>query len=328
MNNNATVENSLHNRVDGLVKHASRINTPKYMTNISINYTAPKLRTILISDLIYTYKMCESTAFKVPSWETKRNSIACFRYCLKHLGMTEDMDTRYLGGRHPKTGLPLGKHLIRTMPESFQRVKVAKSLFSKGMVEFYEERGIETSYFATWTTLVVRAKPTKQFIPDRIIENVIAKCEAEKDNRTHFYMGYLLCYGLGLRNSEMRRAKWDDLYEDLDGNKCIRIHAPKSGGEFQDRPCDPYYWDKLMEMRGFGTIVKASSKEMRELFPQFLKNECGIKERRAVHLLRKYCGHRLMRSNGIYPASKALGHADTKITDMIYSGLPTLKATA
>jgi len=67
---------------------------------------------------------------------------------------------------------------------------------------------------------------------------------------------------------------------------------------------------------------------MRELFPQFLKNECGIKERRAVHLLRKYCGHRLMRSNGIYPASKALGHADTKITDMIYSGLPTLKATA
>ncbi len=136
MNNNATVENTLHNRVDELITYSARINTPKYMTDITINYTPPKLRTILISDLIYTYKMCESTAFKVPSWETKRNSIACFRYCLKHLGMTEDMDTRYLGGRHPKTGLPLGKHLIRTMPESFQRVKVAKSLFSKAWLSF------------------------------------------------------------------------------------------------------------------------------------------------------------------------------------------------
>ena len=88
MNNNAIAENALHNNEVVLRNCCSFNNTPKYMT-VSINYTAPKLKTILISDLIYTYKMSESTAFKVPSWETKRNSIACFRFCMKHLGMTE-----------------------------------------------------------------------------------------------------------------------------------------------------------------------------------------------------------------------------------------------
>ncbi|NBR20380.1 MAG: hypothetical protein EBT88_08610 [Proteobacteria bacterium] len=61
-------------------------------------------------------------------------------------------------------------------------------------------------------------------------------------------------------------------------------------------------------------------------FPRFLMNECNLGNR-AVHLLRKYCGHRIMRSNGIYAASKALGHTNLSITDKVYSGLPTLKAT-
>ena len=80
-----------------------------------------------------------------------------------------------------------------------------------------------------------------------------------------------------------------------------------------------YFFDDL--------ILNCSQVTIRERFAQFLKEECGVKERFAVHLLRKYCGHRLMRSNGIYPASKALGHKDTKLTDAIYSGLPTISAT-
>ena len=74
-------------------------------------------------------------------------------------------------------------------------------------------------------------------------------------------------------------------------------------------------------------ILDAAHNFMFRTFPKFLKEECGVKERRCVHLLRKYCGHRIMKTNGIYAASKALGHTDTKITDKIYSGLPTIQAS-
>tara|TARA_R110000824_G_C15144312_1_gene670333 strand:+ start:151 stop:888 length:738 start_codon:yes stop_codon:yes gene_type:complete len=242
--------------------------------------------------------------------------------------MSLDLDTRYLGGRHPESGLILPKHFLRNFPEGAQRLKLSKSLFSRGMIEWYDEIGIETSYMVNWTTTVVKQQPVKSFVPTNDINVIIEKCESIKETKPIFYKAYLLAYGLGLRNSEMRRAKWSDLYEDVEGNKCIRIHNPKCGGEFQDRPCDPTFWDKVMEMRDFNDrILNCGQVKIREYFAQFLKEECGVKEKYAVHLLRKYCGHRLMRSNGIYPASKALGHADTKLTDQIYSGLPTISAT-
>jgi integrase len=244
------------------------------------------------------------------------------------LEMSLDLDTRYLGGRHPESGLILPKHFLRNFPEGAQRLKLSKSLFSRGMIEWYDEQGIETSYMVNWTTTVVKQQPVKSFIPTNDINVVIEKCESIKHTKPIFYKAYLLAYGLGLRNSEMRRARWSDLYEDIEGNKCIRIHNPKCGGEFQDRPCDPTFWDKVMEMRDFNDLIlNCKQVQIRERFAQFLKEECGVKEKYAVHLLRKYCGHRLMRSNGIYPASKALGHADTKLTDQIYSGLPTISAT-
>ena len=82
-----------------------------------------------------------------------------------------------------------------------------------------------------------------------------------------------------------------------------------------------------MEMRDFSEkIIDVNTHTMRNKFPKFLMNECNLGNR-AVHLLRKYCGHRIMRNNGIYAASKALGHTNLSITDKVYSGLPTLKAT-
>ncbi len=87
----------------------------------------------------------------------------------------------------------------------------------------------------------------------------------------------------------------------------------------------------LQDLRGSeasdALVLDTTGYYLRHSFTRFLKDECGVKETYPVHLLRKYCGHRIMRSDGIYAASKALGHADTKITDRIYSGLPQLKAS-
>ena len=95
----------------GLSRSGNRLNqknitsnsTPLNLNNITLNYTPAPKQVILISELIYAYKSCESTLFRVPNWNTKGNCISNFRYVLKILGMTEDMDTRYLGGRHPKS---------------------------------------------------------------------------------------------------------------------------------------------------------------------------------------------------------------------------------
>lgn len=321
--------NALHTSRIDLDNRGHLPQTPRTMSNnIVLNYEKPPARTILLSELIFAYKDCRSTSFNVPKYETMRNCANAFKYVMDKLEMSLDLDTRYLGGRHPESGLILPKHFLRNFPEGAQRLKLSKSLFSRGMIEWYDEQGIETSYMVNWTTTVVKQQPVKSFIPTNDINVVIEKCESIKHTKPIFYKAYLLAYGLGLRNSEMRRAKWSDLYEDIEGNKCIRIHNPKCGGEFQDRPCDPTFWDKVMEMRDFNDLIlNCKQVQIRERFAQFLKEECGVKEKYAVHLLRKYCGHRLMRSNGIYPASKALGHADTKLTDQIYSGLPTISAT-
>ena len=321
--------NALHTGLIELDRKGIFSKTPKNMSNnIVLNYEKPQARTVLLSELIFAYKDCRSTSFKVPKYETQRNCANAFKYVLKKLEMSLDLDTRYLGGRHPESGLTLPKHFLRKFPEGADRLKLSKSLFSRGMIEWYDEIGIETSHMANWQTIVVKAKPVKSFIPTNDINVIIEVCESVKNTKPIFYKAYLLAYGLGLRNAEMRRAKWSDLYQDVEGNKCIRIHKPKSGGDFQDRPCDPTFWDKVNEMRDFNDLIlNCKQVQIRERFAQFLKEECGVKEKFAVHLLRKYCGHRLMRSNGIYPASKALGHKDTKLTDQIYSGLPTISAT-
>jgi len=320
---------ALHKKLISINRKSILSDTPRNMSNnIVLNYKKPPARTILLIELIYAYKDCRSTSFNIPNYETQRNCANAFRYVLEKLEMSVDLDTRYLGGRHPESGLILPKHFLRNFPEGAQRLKLSKSLFSRGMIEWYDEIGIETSYMVNWTTTVVKQQPVKSFVPTNDINVIIEKCESIKETKPIFYKAYLLAYGLGLRNSEMRRARWSDLYEDIEGNKCIRIHNPKCGGEFQDRPCDPTFWDKVMEMRDFNDLIlNCGQVKIREYFAQFLKEECGVKEKYAVHLLRKYCGHRLMRSNGIYPASKALGHADTKLTDQIYSGLPTISAS-
>ena len=175
----------------------------------------------------------------------------------------------------------------------------------------------------------------RAFIPTESIDLITAKCEEARFSRPDIYLAYLLGYGLGLRRSEIARAKWSDFYSTLDGNKLIRVWQPKSikrakPTDFEDRPCDPTYWNMLQDLRGADSdalVINASKDFLRRVFFNFLKDECQVTETYPIHLLRKYCGHRIMRSDGIYAASKALGHADTKITDRIYSGLPQLKAS-
>ena len=308
------------------------------MTNtpIVLNFVAPPLRVVQISELIYNYLDCKAVNFTPPSYKTMKACAGVFRLVLKDLEMNEDMDTRYLGGTHPKYNLTLPAHYAQVFPEHKERLRRAKSLFSRNMCEYYVSVGIEARFFSNWTAHRVAPIGVKAFIPTDAIDRIIAKCEEVRFQRPNLYLAFLLGYGLGLRRSEMKRVKWSDFYSTLDGNKLIRVWQPKSikrakPTDFEDRPCDPTYWNMLQDLRGSAAsdalVLDTTDWYLRHFFTSFLKDECGVKEMYPVHLLRKYCGHRIMRSDGIYAASKALGHADTKITDRIYSGLPQLKAS-
>jgi len=305
-------------------------------TTIALDYQAPPLRVIPIHELIYTYMDCRAVNFTPPAWKTMKACAGIFRLVLKDLGMTTDMDTRYLGGTHPQYNLTLPAHFAQVFPEHKERLRRAKSLFSRNMCEYYVQCGIEARFFANWTAHRVAPIGVKAFIPTDAIDRITKKCEEARFSRPNIYLAYLLGYGLGLRRSEIQRAKWSDFYTTLDGNKLIRVWQPKSikrakPTDFEDRPTDPTYWNMIQDLRGDAdldaTVLNATKDFLRRVFFRFLKDECQVTETYPIHLLRKYCGHRIMRSDGIYAASKALGHADTKITDRIYSGLPQLKAS-
>ena len=317
----------------------SQPHTPNRLMNttIQLDFVPPPLRYVKISELISTYMDCRSTKFKPPAHETMLVRRGALLLILKDLEMNPDeYDTRYLGGTHPKYNLPLPEHYARCFPNSKGRLKNAKPIFGKDMCAWYEECGIDPRFFANWQAYRSKVPAIATFLPTEEINVVIKKCEEVRFKQPNIYLAYLLTYGLGMRRSEARRAKWSDLHASVDGNKLVRIWQPKSihgakATDYEDRPCDPTFWHKLHDLRSSASvdalILDTIVSFMPEEFNSFLKYACDIVTHRRIHLLRKYCGHRIMRSDGIYAASKALGHADTKITDQIYSGLPQLKAS-
>jgi hypothetical protein len=239
--------------IEGIYYNNPTIN----MTNtpIQLNFVAPPLRVVKISELIYTYMDCRAVNFTPPAYKTMKACAGIFRLVLKDLGMNVDMDTRYLGGTHPQYNLTLPAHYAQVFPEQKERLRRAKSLFSRNMCEYYVTCGIEARFFANWTAHRVSPLVVSAFIPTQAIDRITKKCEEVRFERPNIYLAYLLGYGLGLRRSEIKRVKWSDFYSTIDGNKLIRVWQPKSikrakPTDFEDRPTDPTYWNLLQDMRG------------------------------------------------------------------------------
>ena len=287
-----------------------------------------------IGDLYWTYESNRLPIGKQASDDTKRKNVVAMRRILGKYGIDDDCDIRYFAKKQPN-GQPIAEHYAQ-FERKVTDVRMARSLFSKGWIKYYKDRcGIDTSFFNNWIALSLASVKVKPFHADERERVLIEeKCAHLKELDVELYKAYALAYGLGLRSSEIQRAKYSDLWE-TEGNKIIRIWSPKGvaddevdGVGFQDRPCDPSWWELIMEFKSGedDLIVLAQEDRIVRDFPRYLRDVCGVTDKRPVHRLRKYAGHRAMRQNGnsIYTAKSILGHSSVEMTAKIYAGLPSV----
>lgn len=279
----------------------------------------------LIDQLFWTYETSKLSAGN-PKDDTKRKNVVAMRRILERAGIDPaKCDIRHFAGSI--SNRCIAEWYVCT--HNANDVRLARSMFSKRWIMFYRSQNIDTRPFANWVALPLQGIKVKQFDPSRQeLDRIVENCEALIVNDPMMWRMYALAYGFGLRSSEIKRARWGDLMEDFDGNKLIRIHSPKSGGKWQDRPVDPAWWDKLSSHGGHDgeLIVPVQEDRITREFPQFLRDVCGVVDLRPVHRLRKYCGHRVMRSNGnnAFVASRALGHSSVEMTQRVYVGNPRI----
>lgn len=279
----------------------------------------------LIDQLFWTYETSKLSAGN-PKDDTKRKNVVAMRRVLARAGIDPaKCDIRHFAGSI--SNRCIAEWYVCT--HNANDVRLARSMFSKRWIMFYRSQNIDTRPFANWVALPLQGIKVKQFDPSRQeLDRIVENCEALIVNDPMMWRMYALAYGFGLRSSEIKRARWGDLMEDFDGNKLIRIHSPKSGGKWQDRPVDPAWWDKLFSHGGHDgeLIVPVQEDRITREFPQFLRDVCGVVDLRPVHRLRKYCGHRVMRSNGnnAFVASRALGHSSVEMTQRVYVGNPRI----
>lgn len=283
-----------------------------------------------ICELHKIYEFNRLLAGRQASDDVKAKNVVCMKRILACYDIDPcQHDVRYYAKK--VDGLPIAEHYAQKTGR-VSDVRMARSIFSKAWVRTYKERfGIDVSWFANWVALQLDTVKVSPFKPCRREEELItSRCGALKATDPDLYKAYALAYGLGLRSSEIQRAKFSDLWEDYDGNKVITIRDSKSGGD-QDRPCDPAWWDEVMSFKSSpdDLIVPVSKDRIIREFPTFLREECGITDKRPVHRLRKYAGHRIFKTNGnnIAVASAALGHSSIEITSKIYVGMPSIKAS-
>ena len=192
-------------------------------------------KTPKICELHKIYEFNRLATGKQASDDTKRKNVVCMKRILAKYNIDPcEHDIRYFAKK--VGGQPIAEHYAQ-----FERkptdVRMARSIFSKGWVRYYKDRcGSDTSFFANWTSLQLDSIKVKPFMPDEKERQLIEqKCIELKVLDPELYMAYALAYGLGLRSSEIQRAKFGDLWES-DGNKLIRIWNPKGVNDSEIRP--------------------------------------------------------------------------------------------
>jgi integrase len=135
---------------------------------------------------------------------------------------------------------------------------------------------------------------------------------------------FALALGGGLRWGEIILLSWEDVQTDS-----IRVTASKAKGRrTRVVPVSKLVGSVLEPRKSQGTVISGDPKEVHESLCAWLRN-CGVKDAKPVHYLRKCYGSLAVADHGIYVASKLLGHSSITLTASTYAGqvdeLPAVK---
>ena len=111
---------------------------------------------------------------------TAARTVARSRLILKRVGIPETAPAKDFGKKF--NGLPLPKHYVYGGgAKEANDVRMARLLFTRTMIDYYEERGIDVEPFACWSRIRLETPTVRRFTPEEgLEERVVAACEALK----------------------------------------------------------------------------------------------------------------------------------------------------
>jgi integrase len=209
----------------------------------------------------------------------------------------------------------------RVKPISLRSVlKNAACVFSRPSLQSMEMPGVENPFARLVRPKVDRepfSAPARVWITQLLRQGID---ELTGDPR----LAFVLALGAGLRWGEIVSLTWEDVRADR-----VQIAAAKAKGRrARVVPIGELVRRVLDSARGQGPLLSGDAKEAHKTLCVWLK-QCGVKDAKPVHYLRKCFGSMAVADHGIFIASKLLGHSNISLTASTYAGqvdqLPAVK---
>lgn len=262
-----------------------------------------------------------------PEELTRTRNIAAMKAVLAANGMTENDRLDRLSSQLAMTYQARVKrerpNCNAAIVSANSTMRKSRSLFSKGSLLAYKAtmtipREAVDSYFEV--PFLKEARPLKQMPSEEAMAKAV---EALKDKPDH-YRAYLMAAVAGCRAGEIvaARRSW------LEGN-ILRIGAfpdefKSKGGAERKVAIPPAVAAFLLS--GDDMVYLAGSRRHqivgREL-NHILKTECGFKDPKPIHSLRRWFGSMIYSSQGAAAAKESLGHSSIQVSEAHYLHLMT-----
>ena len=236
---------------------------------------------------------------------------------------------------------------VRTTANSVYRK--TKSIFSRKVLASGTYDYLKLPALDKFMNVPFLDQPDHQysFLSNELFTKLINDSVRLRTENTSLYCAFLICYTLGLRKKEAFHARWDWVSIDKEGRFFLKVPGRENwkgkvfrtkSGKGREIEMAKRVYDELQALSPIGnhpeyliptkTDWERRVKVWREFGPWFREN--GIFRNKSAHECRKFFGAQVATHDGIYVASKLLGHSTVTVTEKSYAdlverpGLPTI----
>lgn len=225
---------------------------------------------------------------------------------------------------------------LRTSPANFvSLLRSAAGPFWPKVLREYKKDGVE---FETPFPTLPKVLKRPRFRAPSLDLIIKLKASADEELLTHdsnCYLLFLMALGAGLRLQEATHVRWEDV---LPNGIYVRndwVHKTKSDKD-RDIPLEPEFLSMFETFRRFpgdwviadergtepGSCPKKRSLGTARRLAKWLRIKLDKPDlENPVHWLRKAFGSVVCFRNGLYVASRLLGHSTVAVTEAVYAGL-------